>query len=306
MAIQTKTREMIFDHLRLEGIKWCGDFDEVEFLGKIWELDSMPSTDPRHTNAAEDIWRHRIVNPTDWDDDWIFTDSRFDLSNCDDSLFLEFLCVLVHPLARPDPEEAENIVELLNDILKVDRFVLKPTRRVGKRFYYSACQVFSSDTVDVGKITDEVTGDANDFFTIQITRMESAVDSDPDLAIGTAKEFIESVCKTILEDHSTDYGKTEKVTGLARKTLKQLKLTNSDIPEQIKSAEVIKELLMNLATIVKSINELRNDYGTGHGRSASAKGLSSRHASLVVNAAKTFGLFLMSTHREQVAKQAKW
>ena len=31
----------------------------------------------------------------------------------------------------------------------------------------------------------------------QVTRMEEAAESDPELAIGTAKEFIETICRTI-------------------------------------------------------------------------------------------------------------
>ena len=39
-----------------------------------------------------------------------------------------------------------------------------------------------------------------------------------------------------------------------------------DIPEKAKAAETIKRLLSNLATITSGIAELRNSYGTGHGK----------------------------------------
>ena len=35
---------------------------------------------------------------------------------------------------------------------------------------------------------------------LSITRMLSSIDDDPELAIGTAKEFVETMCKTILDE----------------------------------------------------------------------------------------------------------
>ena len=54
-----------------------------------------------------------------------------------------------------------------------------------------------------------------------------------------------------------------------------------------KAAETIKRLLSNLATITQGIAELRNKYGTGHGKVAKTKGLSPRHAKLAVGAASS-------------------
>lgn len=55
---------------------------------------------------------------------------------------------------------------------------------------------------------------------------------------------------------------------------------------------------MNLATLVQGSAELRNAYGTGHGRSrAHAKRrLTPRHARLAVGSAATLGVFLYETH----------
>jgi hypothetical protein len=55
---------------------------------------------------------------------------------------------------------------------------------------------------------------------------------------------------------------------------------------------------MNLATLVHGSAELRNFYGTGHGRSKSQakQRLTSRHARLAVGAATTLDVFLYETH----------
>ncbi|MFP3409426.1 hypothetical protein SB757_32940, partial [Pseudomonas sp. SIMBA_065] len=81
------TRRNIFDILKIEDIWWAGKLDETEFLSRIYDLESMPSTDSRYENAIGDIWQHRINN-YDWEDDWIFSDARFNLLNCDDVTLL--------------------------------------------------------------------------------------------------------------------------------------------------------------------------------------------------------------------------
>ncbi len=106
----------------------------------------------------------------------------------------------------------------------------------------------------------------------QITRMDSAVESDPALAIGTAKELLETCCKTILNDSEVVVPDKLELAQLVKLTTKQLKLTPQDIPERPKAGETIKRLLSNLASITQGITELRNQYGTGHGKDAKSKG----------------------------------
>jgi AbiJ N-terminal domain 3 len=49
-----------------------GDLGSVEFLKRIWDLASMPSTDGRFENAEADIWQH-TVNNSDWDDGYFYS-----------------------------------------------------------------------------------------------------------------------------------------------------------------------------------------------------------------------------------------
>ncbi|WP_283808824.1 abortive infection family protein [Tardiphaga sp. P9-11] len=129
--------------------------------------------------------------------------------------------------------------------------------------------------------------------------MEGATNADPDLAIGTAKELVESVCKTILTERSVVYSKSADLPELVKLTVKSLQLTPSDIADQAKASEIIKRLLSNLATVANGVAELRNHYGTGHGKPSRSTGLGPRHARLVVNAASTLAVFLVETHNEK-------
>jgi hypothetical protein len=88
--------------------------------------------------------------------------------------------------------------------------------------------------------------------------MESSVINDPDLAIGTAKELVETGCKTILSDWAIDIPKSADLPQLIKLTCKQLELTPDDISDKVKAAETIKKVLGSLAALTQGIAELRN------------------------------------------------
>lgn len=132
----------------------------------------------------------------------------------------------------------------------------------------------------------------------QIRRLEASVETDPSLAIGTAKELIETCCKTILAERGKPVSGTPDVSTLTKETLRELKLVPEGIHEAARGADVIKRLLSNLGTIGNGLAELRGLYGTGHGKHGSATGLGTRHAKLAVGAAATLTVFLFETHME--------
>jgi hypothetical protein len=136
----------------------------------------------------------------------------------------------------------------------------------------------------------------------QLDRLRVAVDDDPGLAIGTAKELVETVCKTILHDSAVTFDENAEVTALVKEARKQLQLLPEQIPNVSRGSETITTLLRQLGAIAQSLAELRNLYGTGHGRTGKTKGLSPRHARLAVGAASTLAMFLMETHAERKKK----
>lgn len=132
----------------------------------------------------------------------------------------------------------------------------------------------------------------------EVRRMEASICTDPSLAIGTAKELIETYCKTILAERGKPVEGTPDVSRLIRETLKELKLVPEGVPDASRGADVIKRILGSLGAIGNGLAELRGLYGTGHGRHGSIKGLGARHAKLAVGAAATLVRFLFETHVE--------
>lgn len=84
-----------------------------------------------------------------------------------------------------------------------------------------------------------------------------------------------------------------KLTG---ETLKRLNLTPKNIPDSDPVSENIKAVLGNLRGITTKLAEIRNPYGSGHGKSASFTGLETRHAKLAVGCSITFVTFLWDTY----------
>src|SRR5258708_14017347 len=48
----------------------------------------------------------------------------------------------------------------------------------------------------------------------QVRRLQEAAEADAELAIGTAKEFLESICKPILTERGTPPSKNEDLPGM--------------------------------------------------------------------------------------------
>ena len=130
----------------------------------------------------------------------------------------------------------------------------------------------------------------------QIRRLEDSLEKDPSLAIGTAKELVETCCKTILAARGKGIPGTPDIPTLTKATLKELKLVPEAVPNTARGVDVIKRLLSNLSTVGHGLAELRGLYGTGHGQHGSASGLTARHARLAVGAASTLAVFLFETH----------
>jgi hypothetical protein len=117
------TRHKIFDTIALARVSWSGRLEEPDFLGRIYDLTAMKSTDTRFKDAAGDIYQHRVLNPMDWDDDWIFTDSRFGLQYGDDEVVLRFLAEMLHPM---DEAEVAGLLKSFNEALARDGYELYP------------------------------------------------------------------------------------------------------------------------------------------------------------------------------------
>lgn len=135
--ISEATRRNIIDCLVASNINWAGYVTEDNFLSRLYDLTKLPSFDNRMRNAAGDIYQHR-VNWKDWDDDWVFYDSRFNLFHGPDDEFLRFLCETVHPIVRPDTDETRELVDAYNRELAADDWSLVEAKQIAEKPVFTA------------------------------------------------------------------------------------------------------------------------------------------------------------------------
>ena len=130
------------------------------------------------------------------------------------------------------------------------------------------------------------------------SRIRSGLDdgNDPELAIGSAKELLESVLKTVTGDHGQK--PTDDIPTLLKKAQKELDLDPRGVSGTLPGADSLRRTLSNLGQVVVGVAELRTLYGTGHGRSKTDK-LELAHARLVVNAAISVATFLLEIWQDK-------
>lgn len=295
MKILTKTRKKIFGVIKIEGVYWAGKLSEIDFLNQFFDLRNLPSNDSRYINMHEDVWQHRVNNPNDWEDDWVFNDTRIDLLNIDDDTFLLFLCEMLHPVVRPDTKVVYSLQKSFNECLRLDGYELVEKEKLASKPVFEARLKIG---FPIRSLKEDISIHLNEeYVSKQISTMEAAIESEPYLAIGIAKELIETICKTILTEKGKTVDKDWDLPKLIKVTNKELKLTPSDIPDEAKASMTIKSVLGSLSTVVHGISELRNSYGSGHGKDSRFVGLKPRHAKLVVGAASTLAIFLLETYK---------
>lgn len=290
-AISEVTRRNLFDAIQLRGIAWWGRLEEVEFLSRIWNLEGLPSTDHRTKTMAGDIWMHRSTF-SDWDDAWIFSDRRLNLLGCDDETLLRLLSEIVHPLVRSDAHEAAHIVDVFNEILAADGFEIVERTRVSGHIVYGARRRYAVAPLlaKAKKIAEEL---SSGYVLQMITRMETAIDSDPALAIGTAKEFVESICKGILVERGQIPTGQENLPLLVKMARAELELMQS-----ADASDAERRMLAGLGQITQSVAELRSKWGTGHGHHPATSGPDLPLARLSVNCATALGIYLFEVHSQ--------
>lgn len=279
-------------------ILWFGRLDDVAFLKRLYDLNSLPSKDRRFKTAEDDISIHRVQN-FDWDQNWVFEDSRFGLTDGNDGVFLDFLSEMFHPIVRLEHLHWQYFIEVFNQLLKHDGYELYEKSHISGRGLYGWRDI-STNNVIVAKQSESLTEKFNsEYMATQIKNMHNTIETSPYDAIGKAKELYESCCKTILIAYNISINPNWNVNHLSKEVCKVLKLTPDDISDTVKASDTIKQLLGHLSAISQSMAELRNSYGSGHGKDIKFKGLTPRHARLAVGSAVTAVHFIWETYEEQ-------
>jgi hypothetical protein len=268
--------------------------EDGEFLGRIYNLSELRSTDYRFSDAASDIWQHR-ANNDDWDDDWVFSDPRFDLREGSDENLLRFLAETVHPVVRRDQDEAEALVRAYNDTLRPDGFEIVETSRMGDRTIYGWRRIVAVRAPAVSALRNHPDL-ANKAVLVQhLDRIERDLNSDPSAAISSSKNLLETLCKIVLTDRGVEYAPSEDLPGLFAKVAAELSINAASVPNDARASDSIRKMMRTLTTTVQAVAEARNStLGDGHGGEYESPA-EPRHARLVYNATTAVAEFIVDT-----------
>ena len=296
--ITKPTRRRIADELALLEMAPNGPrHNEAEFFSRVFNLKELPTHDYRKRQFPDmeaDLWQHR-VNNNDWLDGWWWEDSRLDLLHAPDETFLRFLAEMVHPIVRPDQEEREAYLEVFNKHLAAEGWEIGIVSHVGAHSIYGGRRLRQMPAAVPGGVK-ELAETLGEYVSKQVTRMEVSFANEPDLAIGTAKEFVETVCKTILKERGIGMPKDDDMPALVKLTVDSLPVVPGGIEDPARWKKTTRQLVNNLSSLGRSLAELRNAFGTGHGRPAGKVGLDTHHARLAVQMATAVGVFLYEVH----------
>lgn len=116
--------------------------------------------------------------------------------------------------------------------------------------------------------------------------------TDADGAITSARQLLESVCKTILDDLSIDHPPDADLPKLWALCSQQLNLAPS-----LHTEVAFKSVLGACQTVVQYLGTIRNRLGDAHGTGRVPARAAPRHAALVVNLAGTMAAFLVETYQ---------
>lgn len=138
----------------------------------------------------------------------------------------------------------------------------------------------------------------------QLERRRRAARDDPALAVGSAKELIESTAKVVLRELGHPVNDRDDLPKLVRDAQKALGLhPTGDGPD---GSDGVKRILGAVTTIAEGLGELRNrGHGTGHGPATARVGLRPRHATLATNAAITWCQIVLDTYEDHEAPWRK-
>ncbi|WP_316778812.1 abortive infection family protein [Pedobacter antarcticus] len=294
--ITAVTRQAIADDMEINQVVYSADVNEADFLARLIDLKSLNSNDYRYTNAYDDIAQHTSWN--DYSFSWYLTDPRINMLYANDELYIRFLELSVQPVIRNNTEDIDQLVGLYNKHLEADGYSFYKQGEISGRPIYKLHPITTSQTA-ASKSKANITKYLDTPYVLaKIQLMHDSVNKDSSLAIGTAKELIETTCISILKQKGVEVDKDWNISQLMKNTNKVLNFTPSQAANAEKAEKSIQQILSGINRIITGVTELRNAFGTGHGKDAGFVGIEAKFAQLAVDSASTVVTLYLATNGE--------
>ncbi len=138
----------------------------------------------------------------------------------------------------------------------------------------------------------------------KVNLMKSMVKTNTDLALGSAKELLEIVCKSILSEKKISYTDDMTLSKLFKETINSVGILESSSASNKEQADrSIRQILSGLNSVIQGVSDLRNGYGSGHGKEASFKRLEPQYVEFVVSIVSNIVVFILQINGETTPLQ---
>ncbi len=269
--------------------KWplCTDIDEMEFLRRLWPIDTMPSCyyPDGDRKLSADIFQHTVSN-YDWENKELL--EHLGIFSCSQAQFFKFLAAVTDPMVQK-PEVQTGLINDINALLVHDSYKLLKVREQSGCAFFEVKAVIKGSPADAAISKVLKTFDPDDIHARWLSAMERR-ENDPPGAITLARTLLEDVCKWIIDEAGQSWAEKDDLPVLYRKLAQILKLAPSGHTE-----EIFKQILGSCQSIVESLGSLRNKLSDAHSPGPKRARPAPRHAELAVNLSGTMATFLIST-----------
>lgn len=229
-------------------------------------------------------------------------------SENDESVRRERMRRYLASLDLAKPADAQRLVAVFSDVLQRVMQEIESHMRSDDGLPAKWTRILREDGFDVdeptgvvrlrtppgAQLTEHALNALTDVQSIQdhLRRLSGSVDSDPRLAVSTAKALIESTAKCVLTARGQSYTRAAKVPALVSAAQESLGLA----PKMVSDEDpALRQTLQSLITLTQSVTELRNSVGIDHGAEDVPRWVRPRHARLVVGASQVWCQLMLET-----------
>jgi hypothetical protein len=206
-----------------------------------------------------------------------------DLLHCEDKIFLNFLCTMVHPVVGNDLSEIQQLIEFFNKHLESDGYEVYESGRISGKPLYGVREI------DIPIVVENLQNFDYEFVKEQLKKCDERITKkDFTGAISGARSLVEGV---FTEIYLKCTGKRLENSGNLLEDYKKIKkLIN--LSEESMSNESLKAIINSLNGIIYGIDTISNKMGDRHRPVIEPEAY---QAKFVVDCAKSLADFLFST-----------
>lgn len=128
----------------------------------------------------------------------------------------------------------------------------------------------------------------------QITRLRNSGD-DVSLMLGAAKDSLEAAAKFVLEERQESYQPDESLDALINRAMKLAGISTRPADASSEASKALATINQSVPKIAEAVRKIRNDQGSGHGRTAMAT-MSLSEAAFIRDLTLSVVNFLLAEH----------